>query len=172
MTRIEKTNTTPNREQVVQYIEALEDKDLRTRRQARQALTECGAGCLDIMLDELLDGSFQIRWEVAKALGEMKEPASARALIRALEDEEQDVRWLAAVALANLGLPALTPLLEILLEKADNVYLRQGVHHVLSISDLTRHHEDLSIVHDALGPMEDTASLVPVVQTALAGLKK
>jgi hypothetical protein len=163
--------TGPSREQIATWIETLEEKDLNRRREARLALTECGSGCLMMMLDELLEGPFQVRWEIAKALVDMKDPKATGALIKALEDDEQDVRWLAAVALANLGRPALATLLKSLIENDESVYLRQGVHHVLSISEYTRRHQNLAHVRDALGPMEDVTGVRPAVKAALQDLE-
>ncbi len=167
-----KTLKETNREQIAEWIETLEDSDLATRREARLALTESGHDGLIMMLDELLEGSFQTRWEIAKALGDMRDPAATNALVKALEDEEQDVRWLAAVALAQLGRPALKALMMALTDRVDSIYLRQGVHHVLTISNQTRRSQTLLHVRDALGPMEDPTGLPTAVRAALEELKE
>jgi HEAT repeat protein len=60
------------------------------------------------------------RVEAAKALAEFADPASADALLEALEDPVDEVRWQAAGALAKIGDPrAVRPLLEVLQRESD-----------------------------------------------------
>jgi HEAT repeat protein len=60
------------------------------------------------------------RVEAAKALAEFADPASADALLDALEDPVDEVRWQAAGALAKIGDPrAVRPLLEVLHRETD-----------------------------------------------------
>jgi hypothetical protein len=79
----------------------------------------------------LHDPDHEVRWEAAKALGEIADPRSAPALVETLEDAGFDIRWLAAEGLIALGKAGLEPLLEALPKKADSVYLREGAHHVM-----------------------------------------
>lgn len=60
------------------------------------------------------------RVSAAEALAEFAEPASADALLEALEDPVEEVRWQAASALAKIGDPrAVRPLLELLKKETD-----------------------------------------------------
>ena len=72
-----------------------------------------------------------MRWEAAKALAEIADPATAPALVAALEDEGPGIRWIAGEGLIALSQNGLVPLLHALARKADSVWLRQGAHHVL-----------------------------------------
>jgi HEAT repeat protein len=74
----------------------------------------------------LNDPDHEVRWEAAKALGEIADPWSAPALEETLMDAGFDIRWLAAEGLIALGRAGLKPLLATLLKKADSVYLREG----------------------------------------------
>ena len=60
------------------------------------------------------------RVQAAKALAEFADPASADALLEALADPVDEVRWQAAGALAKIGDPrAVRPLLEVLSRETD-----------------------------------------------------
>jgi HEAT repeat protein len=148
----------------------LASDDVVMRRRARNTLVAIGEPALPEMLEELAHGEFPVRWEVAKTLGEMRHPRAVPGLIEALEDKEQDVRWLAAVALAAIGREAIEALLEALIERSDSGYLRQGVHHVLTIYRDWKLEEPLAHVRDALGPLESGADAIPAAEGALRAL--
>ncbi len=113
------------------FIDALHSKDGEERRQARLSLVYLGPEAVDPLMELLHDPDHEVRWEAAKALGEIADPRSAQALVEILEDAEFDLRWLAAEGLIALGKAGLEPLLETLLKKAESVYLREGAHHVM-----------------------------------------
>lgn len=152
-------------------LEELGQKDVTRRHHARNALMKLGETALPALLDVLAHGGFMARWEAVKTLGEMRLPGSVPGLIDALDDDEQDVRWLAAVALARVGKPALVPLLETLADRPEATYLRQGVHHFLTLYSHPDLHEHLRAVRDALGPFENDADVVPVNQKALEAVR-
>jgi HEAT repeat protein len=108
------------------------------RRKAREALERVGWKVTPYLVDALTSSDVNVRWEAAKALGRIADPASAPALVRALMDESFEVQWLAAEGLIALGRKALEPLLEGLIDNPESVYMRQGAHHVLH--DLERKH--------------------------------
>ncbi len=74
---------------------------------------------------------WEVRWEAAKALGNIADPASTGVLIAALDDENQDVGCVAAASLASLGDAAIQPLLLALMKQPTSRCLRAGVRHVL-----------------------------------------
>lgn len=98
---------------------------------ARDALVAIGRPSVPALLMALADPSDEVRWEAAKALGELHPPEAAVALVAALKDPHGGVRWLAADALASIGEPAVQPLLQALLGHSDSPWLRDGAHHVL-----------------------------------------
>jgi hypothetical protein len=101
------------------------------RKDARERLVAFGQPAVAPLIDALADDRKIVRWEAAKAFTELHDPRAAPALVRGLEDSEGDVRWLAAEALIGLGRVGLKPLLEALMQHADSIELRDGVHHVL-----------------------------------------
>ena len=50
--------------------------------------------------------------------------------MKALEDEEFDVRWLAAEGLIKMNIKGLKPLLKALEHRGDSALLLEGAHHV------------------------------------------
>lgn len=111
-------------------IAALAHDDPVDRHRARETLVAIGRSAVKPLTELLSDARPHVRWEAAKALGPIGDPAAASALVNALEDNDGDVRWLAAAGLIRLGCSGLHPLLVALQDRADSDYLRDGAHHV------------------------------------------
>ncbi len=158
--------------EVTRLMAELGDPDITPRRHARESLVKMGEASLPALHEGLAKGNFLVRWEVAKAVIEMKSPQSIPALIGALEDEEQDVRWLAAVALAEIGRESLAPLFEAVLNNLSSLFLRQGLHHVLTIYRDPELRTPLLHLREALGPLENDVGIVQVLEDALKILRK
>jgi HEAT repeat protein len=109
----------------------LASSDGLVRQNARRRLVQLGDTAVPALVNGLQDPRERVRWEAAKALGEIRDPAAAPALVAALEDEEPAVRWLAASGLIGLGRDALAPLLEGLEGHSNTVSMREGAHRVL-----------------------------------------
>jgi HEAT repeat protein len=116
---------------VADLIPMLADKDGVERDAARRALVRIGRPAVGPLIAALQDPREHVRWEAAKALFGIADPAAAPALVAALEDKHTDVRWVAAEGLHALGDRGLRPLLAALVEGADSDWLREGAHHVL-----------------------------------------
>lgn len=101
------------------------------RVRARKCLVAIGSRAVGSLMEALTNPKEVVRWEAAKALGQIHDPAAAQALVEALRDEMFDVRWLAAEGLSSIGCKALVPLLQALSKYPDSVWLRGGAHHVL-----------------------------------------
>jgi hypothetical protein len=112
-------------------INMLNNEDGQVRRQARLALVYRGFDAVPDLIRALSYPDRDVRWEAAKALGEIGDPSSAPALVEALEDERFGVRWLAAEGLIGMGNAALPALMAALARSADSVWQRGGAHHVL-----------------------------------------
>jgi hypothetical protein len=97
-------------------------------------------------LEALTNSTEYGRGQAAKVLGEIGDLAAAPALVKALEDDKFDVRWLAALALVALGRDGLPALLQALIERPDSTWLREGAHHVL-------HDEGYETWQTQLGPV-------------------
>jgi hypothetical protein len=113
-------------------IAALNGADLKERQAARRELTALGAPAVPALTSALFDSRGTVQWQAAKALTEVCDPASAPALVRALQEiSDFGVRWLAADALICLGTPGLEAVLEGLVHHADSIWLCEAARHVL-----------------------------------------
>ena len=104
-----------------------------------------GQDALPLLIQSTRSQDPQVRWEAAKALGELALPEAADALVEALTDEDPSVRWVAAEGLIAIGPASLGALLHTLMRRSGSAWLREGVHHVLSEMKMPN--------HAALGPI-------------------
>lgn len=131
-------------ESVTPLINDLTCKDVYKCRRARKALVEMGESAVPYLVDALNHRKGWVRWESAKALGQIPGAAATAALVAALGDRSFDVRWLAAEGLIFRRREALAPLMQALIEKSDSGWFREGAHHVLfdlsqgSLGDLVK----------------------------------
>jgi HEAT repeat protein len=153
-------------------ITALADDEGLERRRARLTLVSMGQPAVALLIEGLSDQRERVRWEAAKALGEMRAPAAAQALVNTLEDESFGVRWLAADGLIAIKREGLLPLLQALVECPDSVLLREGAHHVLRIlaggEDL---HLQLAPVLAALEDVEPALEVPLAAHNAITALQ-
>jgi HEAT repeat protein len=116
---------------VKSLITALESKDGVVRVKARRQLVAYKARAVAPLIKTLSNENDWVRWEAAKALSQIANPASIQALLEALADKRFEVRWLAAEGLIRIGRKVVVPFLETLVEHSDSYWLREGIHHVL-----------------------------------------
>ena len=118
-------------ETIEALVADLSSEDGLVRVMSRRALVTIGGRSVARLTDALKSTKAVQRWEAAKALGDIGDPAAIGSLIRALEDEMFDVRWLAGEGLIAIGRRAIPPLVRDLVERRDSVWLMEGAHHVL-----------------------------------------
>lgn len=162
-----------DRERVDWLISELNCDEMMRCQNARRELVAMGGRVVGPLTKALSSKKQWVRWEAAKALGQIGDPAAVQTLINALEDREFDVRWLAAEALINIGRKSVVPLLKTLLEDPNSVWLRQGAHHVLR--DMRKSDELSHVLRPVLAALEggQPALEVPAaVKTALSALTK
>jgi HEAT repeat protein len=109
----------------------LSDLDPRSRHDAREQLVSLGVAVLPVLYQELSSPDWHVRWEAAKALGEIGDPDAGGMLVALLQDDDTSVRWAAMSSLIDLGRGSLRPVLEALTRDFQSSRLREGVHHVL-----------------------------------------
>lgn len=118
----------------IQFLaKLLENDDNEMRKKARKSLVLMGKKAIPSLLLVLENSKIhQARWEAAKALGSIGDARAISSLIKALEDPESDVAWLAAKALEKLGQPAWPELFQALVKRGpESVQLQHGAHYVL-----------------------------------------
>jgi|WetSurMetagenome_2_1015567.scaffolds.fasta_scaffold01849_6 HEAT repeat protein len=112
-------------------IADLGSQDGMVRVRARKSLVAIGRRAVKPLAKVMASKKEWVRWEAAKSLGQIGDPAATQSLIKALEDKMFDVRWLAAEGLISIGRKVTVPLLRALMEHPDSLWLQEGVHHVL-----------------------------------------
>jgi HEAT repeat protein len=119
------------------------------------------------LVEALANRKQWVRWEAAKALGQIGDSAATQTLIKALEDKMFDVRWLAAEGLIRIGRDAVMPLLHALIKRPESTWLREGAHHVLH--DMTEG-ELKKLLEPVLAALEDLDAAIEVPIAAHAAL--
>lgn len=133
---------TTNSTEISALIANLNDHDGLIRQKARNELIKIGEPAVDTLIETLNSRQGYAHWEATKALSQIGSPKAARALVKALEDDQFSVRWLAAEGLAAMGQAGLEPVLEALEYNATSARLREGAHHILH--DLLSHSKVLA----------------------------
>jgi HEAT repeat protein len=133
-------------------INLLASENGATRMKARKSLVALGKPAVPSLTRTLQNSKEDhIRWESAKALGTIGDMRAIPSLVKALEDSNSDVTWLAAEALRKYKKIAWPQLLRALVKsKPDSVLLRQGAHHVLRNQKENGFNDLLSILRIAL----------------------
>jgi HEAT repeat protein len=101
------------------------------RERGRAALVALGGPAVGPLLQAFASADERGRLEICKALTEIADPAAIHLLIQCLEDHHQDLRWIAAEGLLNIGGPAVEPLLVALIDRASAHTILDGAGHVL-----------------------------------------
>lgn len=153
-------------------INDLGSKDGLVRVRARKSLKAIGGASVTPLVKALASQKEWVRWEAAKALGQIGDAKATAALIQALDDQMFDVRWLAAEGLTAIGHEALVPLLQALKEHPDSLWLREGVHHVLHNTEGGHLNKILDPVLVALEGFEPSVEAPLAAEKALKALAR
>jgi len=141
----------------------LENEDEKVRAKARKSLITIGKPAVS-PLSLVLENSkvYKARWEAAKALSEIGDLKSIPTLVKALEDSESDVAWLAAKALVKFRKAAWPELLRTLVNRgSESVLLQHGAHHVLRKQKAAGFDDLLDILRTAL-EVGSVAESIPI----------
>jgi HEAT repeat protein len=133
-------------------INTLASKDGATRQKARKSLVALGAPAVPSLIRVLRNSrEDHIRWEAVKSLGAIGDTRAIPPLVKALEDSDPDVAWVAAEGLRKFKKAAWSPLLRVLIKSdPDSAQLRQGAHHVLRNQKEDGFNDLLAILRKAL----------------------
>ncbi len=127
---MDETIIDPEDIEIQQLIKTLGSKNGMERKEARAKLVAKGKTTIDFLVELVSHPQHVCRWEALKTMAEIGDPISIPLFIQALEDDESDIRWLAAEGLIKLGVQSIKPLLKTLIEKSDSVFLLAGTHHI------------------------------------------
>ncbi|MBE0642905.1 MAG: HEAT repeat domain-containing protein [Bacteroidetes bacterium] len=125
------TLSTEQRESIPELIKNLASREGLKRQAARFALADMGEPVVDFLAELVEHPKHIYRWECLKTLVQIADPNSVELFLLALEDEDFDVRWLAAEGLIKLGPSSAVPMLEYLMANMTSDAVRDGARHVL-----------------------------------------
>lgn len=107
-------------------IRFLSDQNYKTRNQAADALGRIGGSALSMLHSSAEYGDMMDRLGAVEAIARIKNPASISVLSKILaKDPGSEMRWMAAIALGELGDTGVIPVLVAALEDHDK-YVRYG----------------------------------------------
>ncbi len=160
--------TDASNENVNQLIAKLGSHDAVERGSARLQLAKVGSAAVPPLLAALDHPQQHVRWEAAKTLAAIADPAAAERLVAALADKDSDVRWVVGEALIALGSHAVKPLLTALTgsDLPDGMY--RGAHHVLH--DLIRRGARGALLEPVRQALDQQEPEIAVPQAAAAAL--
>ena len=113
-------------------IQNLNASNVSVKADSVKALAEIGEPAVEPLIQALGAEDPDIRENAAVTLGKIKDERAVQPLIKLLTDEEWEVEKGATDALIGIGKPAVEPLIEILLDKNEDVYLQMKVVAVLA----------------------------------------
>jgi hypothetical protein len=158
---------------LAELIETLGSDDGPKRKRARETLTLVGEPAVLQVRSLLSSTDKRLRWEAAKCLAAMVDPASVDALVGLVTDEYSEVRWLAGSGLINLGPRSAAPVLASLIRHPDSRGNQEAARRVLRglASDNGVLAEIVGPVVDALDH-PDPAVIASAAAVALQELEK
>lgn len=117
---------------IASLMKVLASMDGAARQKARKRLVAIGKRSVPSLILALRNRSqAHLRWEAGKALGAIGDARAVPFLVKALEDRDSDVVWVAAEALRTFKKVAWPHLLRSLIKNgAESSSLVQGAHHV------------------------------------------
>jgi HEAT repeat protein len=155
-------------------VNLLDSEDAKVRTRSRKSLVIIGKQAVP-PLSLVLENSkiYKARWEAAKALSEIRDIKSIPILVKALEDPESDVAWLAAKTLKKFRKAAWPELLHALKKRgADSVLLRNGAHHILRNQKMEGFNDLLDALKVALEQGSPPESILLAAYNILERMKK
>lgn len=154
-------------------MKLLESGDGATRERARESLLTLGKDAVSPLMESLENSPItQMRWEAAKALGALNDNKSIPALVKALEDSDSDVAWLAAEALRQFNRRAWAPILRALINsEGKSGSLRRGAHQVLAHRKALGFQDVFAALIASLQPGAAPGSTVLAAQEVLSRMK-
>jgi HEAT repeat protein len=141
------------------------------RKNARELLVKFGEKAIGFLGELIRSPKHITRWEAIKTLGQMRNSISIPYLLDALEDESDDIRWLAAEALVSMDGEVVVPLLKTLIERYPYVYTRESVYHILKMlsekDQFIGSSPDLGRLMNILLHHKDESEIPPAAMAAL-----
>jgi len=120
----------PEKSKILDLVDQLHSENGLERQSARKELVKIGPVPFDYLSDMLSSAKHLFRWEALKVTEEIGDPASIPVFLEFLEDENGDFRWIAGNGLIRIGRKSVGPLLDLIADKYDSIFVLDAAHHV------------------------------------------
>ena len=148
-------------------IDQLSSRNAIVRERARESLVAVDEPAVHDLIVALETTNDHVRLEACKALPQIADASSVPALIRALESEHDEIRWVAGEGLVNTGGSAVEALLRALIDRAIAHSILAGAHHVLHAIARRGSEPVFEPVLAAIAGPEPAVNVPPVAEQAL-----
>jgi HEAT repeat protein len=129
---------------------------------ARRYLVDMGKVILP-QLNKLLESkNSHLRREASKIIELIGDKESIPTLLSLLGDDESSIRWIASEGLVHIGRESIVPLLDTLVQRGDDTYLKLSARHVLIKLFNDEEREDFRPLLLSLKNFNNIAILAPV----------
>jgi HEAT repeat protein len=169
---MERSSNNINEAEFKKLLEALLSEKGTERKKARKALVANGKKSLPYLKEFIHHPKHFYRWEAMKTMEEIADPESIPIFIEALEDDESDIRWIAAQGLIKIGKLSLQPLLKAIVEKPDSIFVLSSAHHVLHDLKINEHLPSGFPVDKLLSVLKGSATKAEIELTAYEIMKQ
>ncbi len=148
---------------LIKLIKAsLDAKTASKKINARSCLVKLGKAVIPHM-NKLLDSKERLlRIEAAKIIELIADSGSIPVFINLLDDEEFEIRWIAAEGLIKIGRKSIRPLLLVVRDGDSSFFQNQGIHHVLESLLYKREKKDLVSLLRTLDDYQELREIAPV----------
>jgi hypothetical protein len=139
-TKDNKPDAEVTQEIIDRFLSERMSNDMKTSARAHLCLLALSEAAIPYLVEAMKSKHKRMRWEAAKTLAEMRNPAIAPILAQTLDNPDDDLRWLAAEGLIALGKKGLPDLLKALIKNPTSTWILQGAHHIIRDLYLGRAH--------------------------------
>ena len=112
-------------------VKGLFSEECVERQNAGQKLVKIGREVIPFLIGLQYSNNRLISWEAIKTLSEIAHPDAIPIFINGLENDDPNIRWMAAEGLIKIDQPSVKPVLRALEMRGGSKSLRETVYHVL-----------------------------------------
>ena len=160
-----------NNKEIENLFKELGNKHGLIREKARKKIALLGTDAVNQLADLLSNKNKILRWEAVKTLIDISDPDTIPLFLLALQDEDVDVRWVAAEGIISFGNKGIIAMLEALISNPDSFYLRKGAHHIIREYLKVKPVNELNSLFKALGSIDAELKLSKIIFKTLKSVK-
>jgi len=125
-------NFNSDQDKINDLIAKLDNNDGSVREQARSVLIDIGKEAVPGLTKALTSKTRTSTVGSCQSTSRHCDPDSIPALVKSLQDQVFDIRWLAAEALIAIGEETIEPLLRAVIDQENESFISEGAHHIIA----------------------------------------